>query len=461
MIDDDLVRAHRARALDPEHRSSAAPRRTRTRSFRRARRSTRSTRACRHRGRRDGRFAALTGRQYHLFDYDGAPDAERVVVLMGSGAETARETVKALCARGEKVGVLQVRLYRPFAADAFPRTRCPQRCAPSPCSNRPRSPAPPASRSIWTSSPTLAQALRQRRSGASMPRVIGGRYGLSSKDFTPAMAKAVFDELQARQPAVRTNSFTVGIDDDVSHTSLPSIQLHDRTDRGHRAVFYGLGADGTVGANKNTREDHRRGRRTLRPGLFRLRFAQIRRADDLASALRARADPRTLPDRLGQLRGLPPVRFSRAARHAARGRARRGVPAQQPLRPRRGLGPTARSVQQQIIDKKLRFFVIDASSVARESGLGTRINTDPADLLLRDLWRAAARRRRCGTSRTRSRRATAERARRWSQRISPRSTPPWRICHEVSVPANRDQRSEICRRSSRLARPTSCSASPR
>ena len=131
------------------------------------------------------RFARLTGRQYHLFDYDGPADAERVIVLMGSGAETARETAAALRARGEKVGVLQVRLYRPFSPRDLFSPRCRRRVAPSRCSSRPRSPARRASRCISTSSTTLAQAV-SRGKRAAMPLVIGGRYGLSSKDFTPA-----------------------------------------------------------------------------------------------------------------------------------------------------------------------------------------------------------------------------------------------------------------------------------
>ena len=166
--------------------------------------------------RRWTRFAALTGRQYRLFDYDGPPDAERVVVLMGSGAETARETASGLAMRGgEKVGVLQVRLYRPFAADAF-LAALPPTCRAIAVIEQTKEPGAPGEPLYLDVVAALAQAVAGGARG-TMPRVIGGRYGLSSKDFNPAMAKAVFDELAQPEPR---NGFTVGINDDVSHTSL-------------------------------------------------------------------------------------------------------------------------------------------------------------------------------------------------------------------------------------------------
>jgi pyruvate-ferredoxin/flavodoxin oxidoreductase len=194
------------------------------------------------------RFAGLTGRQYHLVDYHGAPDADRVVVLMGSGAGAVREAVDALNAAGERVGLLTLRLFRPFPTEQLlaalpPSTRTVvvlDRC------KEPGAPFEPLHLDVlsamWHSDPTH-WADEQR------PRVIGGRYGLSSKEFTPAMAKAVFDEASLSSPK---NSFTIGIVDDVSHSSLPW-DPEFRTDHAKvRAVFYGLGSDGTVGANKNT-----------------------------------------------------------------------------------------------------------------------------------------------------------------------------------------------------------------
>jgi pyruvate-ferredoxin/flavodoxin oxidoreductase len=194
------------------------------------------------------RFAQRTGRAYRLFDYYGAPDAERVVILMGSGAGAAEETVEVLQARGEKVGMLKVRLFRPFAAETFlaalPRTV--KSIAVLDRTKEPGAIGEPLYQDV------LSVYAERIACGVatSMPRVIGGRYGLSSKEFTPAMVKGVFDELNK---AEQKNHFTVGIHDDVSHTSLdfdPDFSTeHPRT---VRALFYGLGSDGTVGANKNS-----------------------------------------------------------------------------------------------------------------------------------------------------------------------------------------------------------------
>src|SRR4051812_2208275 len=194
------------------------------------------------------KLAALTGREYHLVDYHGAPDAERVIVLMGSGAGAVKETVDALCAADERVGVAVVRLFRPFPTDALlaalpPSTRT---VVVLDRTKEPGAPFEPLHldvlSALWHSSPDAWADGR-------VPRVFGGRYGLSSKEFTPAMVKAVFDEAALESPR---NGFTVGIIDDVTHTSL-SVDPSFTTDHARvRAVFYGLGADGTVGANKNT-----------------------------------------------------------------------------------------------------------------------------------------------------------------------------------------------------------------
>ena len=198
-------------------------------------------------------LAAQVGRQYHLVDYHGAPDAERVIVLMGSGAGAVREAVDALCATGERVGLAVVRLYRPFPTEQLlaalpPSTRT---VVVLDRTKEPGAPFEPLHldvlAALWHSS---AQSWADGRT----PRVIGGRYGLSSKEFTPAMAKAVFDEalLGEGGPGEPRNGFTVGIIDDVSHTSLAWDPSFTTDHAKVRAVFYGLGADGTVGANKNT-----------------------------------------------------------------------------------------------------------------------------------------------------------------------------------------------------------------
>ncbi|HAJ92413.1 MAG TPA: pyruvate:ferredoxin (flavodoxin) oxidoreductase, partial [Gammaproteobacteria bacterium] len=202
------------------------------------------------------RFAALTGRAYQLFDYVGADDAERVIVLMGSGAETAEETVDYLNAQGEKTGLIKVRLFRPFDAEtllnALPSTA--HSIAVLDRTKEPGADGEPLYKDIVTA---LAQHIitgkhtGNQHKPRQLPTIIGGRYGLSSKEFTPAMVKAVFDELGKPQPK---NHFTVGIHDDVTHNSLDwdeNFRTDAHTDT-FQAVFYGLGSDGTVSANKNS-----------------------------------------------------------------------------------------------------------------------------------------------------------------------------------------------------------------
>ena len=189
-------------------------------------------------------FATLTGRRYQIYQYHGAPDAERVIILMGSGCETAHETVSYLTAQGEKVGVLKVRLYRPFDAaelmKALPETV--QAIAVLDRTKEPGAPGEPLYLDVIQAVSHLADSAK--------PKVIGGRYGLSSKEFTPAMVKAIFDNLSQADPK---NHFTVGIYDDVTFTSLewdPNFTIEP--DEVVRGIFYGLGSDGTVGANKNS-----------------------------------------------------------------------------------------------------------------------------------------------------------------------------------------------------------------
>src|SRR6516164_9744243 len=216
MIDDDLVRAHRARALNPEHPSVRGTAQNPD-TFFQARETVNPFYAAVPAIVQSAmdRFAALTGRQHHLFEYDGPPDAERIVVAMGTGAETARETAAWLRNSDEKLGVVQVRLFRPFSSQAFLAV-LPNTCRAIAGIEQTKEPGA-------LGEPLYLDVIASLASGVaagtwpSMPRVIGGRYGLSSKDFTPAMARAVFDELAKPQPK---NGFTVGIDDDVSHTSL-------------------------------------------------------------------------------------------------------------------------------------------------------------------------------------------------------------------------------------------------
>lgn len=193
------------------------------------------------------RFAARTGRGYHLFDYEGAPDAERVIVMMGSGSGAVEEVVENMLEQKEKVGLLKVRLFRPFDAAALVAA-LPKTTAVIAVLDRTKEPGSlgePLYLDVLTSLYECGVTQQQRG-----PRVIGGRYGLSSKEFTPAMAKAVFDEMKKAAPR---NHFTIGIHDDVTHTSLEyDSQFSTEDPRTVRALFYGLGSDGTVGANKNS-----------------------------------------------------------------------------------------------------------------------------------------------------------------------------------------------------------------
>jgi len=372
MIRDDLVRAHRERALNPEHafiRGTAhnpdtyfQARETVNPYYARVPSIVQSAME---------RFAELTGRAYRLFEYHGPPDAERVVVLMGSGAETTRETAEHLAGLGERVGVLQVRLYRPFSAEHF-LDALPETCTSVAVLEQTKEPGAPGEPLYLDVATTLAQAVM---SGLrkTLPRVIGGRYGLGSKNFNPAQAKAVFDELKKTDPK---RGFSVGIEDDVCGLSLPvdtafSIEPPDV----RRALFFGLGADGTVGANKNSvkilaadpalyaqgyfvYDSHKSGAQTI----SHLRFGRrpIRSPYLIESAHFIACHQTSLIDRVDVLRlAADDGTFLLNTPHGAEA----------------AWGRLPSVMQRQILEKRLRFFVIDASKVAREAGLAGRVNT--------------------------------------------------------------------------------------
>lgn len=372
MIDDDLVRAHRARALNPEApfiRGTAHNPDT----FFQARESVTPFYAALPAIVQQSmdRFAALTGRQYHLFDYSGAPDAERVVVLMGSGAETAAAVARVLAARGEAVGVLQVRLFRPFSA-AHLLAALPATCTRVTVLEQAKEPGGCGEPLYLDVVATLAQAFG-RGERASMPLVTGGRYGLGSKNFSPAMAKAVFDALLADQPK---NSYTVGIVDDVSHSSLAwdsTFQLGagDEVD----AVFYGLGADGTVGANKNSAKIL---------GEDAGRFAQAyfvydshKSGAQTVSHLRFGALPIHAPYLIERAGFVACHQFHFLLRQDLLAIAAPGAIflLNTVYGPEEVWDHLPLPVQQQILDKKLQLHVIDASLAAREAGLPGLTNT--------------------------------------------------------------------------------------
>jgi pyruvate-ferredoxin/flavodoxin oxidoreductase len=367
MIDDDLVIRHRARALTPDApvvRGTAHNPDT----FFQARESVNPFHA-----RVPGivqaamdRFAAMTGRQYRLFDYEGPADAERAVVLMGSGAETARDTAAALRGRGEKVGVLTVRLYRPFDAAAFAAAMPPgvRAIAVLEQTKEPGASGEPLYLDVVT---TLAQ------SGRPMPRVIGGRYGLSSKDFSPQLAKAVFDELRKPEPK---NGFTVGITDDVGHTSLApdntfTLPVDDLTE----AVFYGLGADGTVGANKNSVKIIAEDAGLYAQGYF--VYDSHKSGAQTVSHLRFGKKPIRAPYLIRHANFVACHQFGFVERIDVLRLAAPGAVflLNSPYGADEVWDHLPRSMQQTIIDRRLRFFVIDASRAAMQVGLRGRTNT--------------------------------------------------------------------------------------
>ncbi|PHN07458.1 pyruvate:ferredoxin (flavodoxin) oxidoreductase [Flavilitoribacter nigricans] len=317
------------------------------------------------------RFGDLTGRSYHLFEYTGAPDAERVIILMGSGAHTAAQTAEFLAAKGKKVGVVQVRLYRPFSIrhllEAIPATV--RKIAVLDRTKEPGAIGEPLYQDV------LAAYMEDMQDGGltAIPRIVGGRYGLSSKEFTPAMVRGIFEELNKEQPK---NHFTIGIQDDVTHTSLPydpEFELVDPTMT--QALFFGLGADGTVGANKNSikiigghtdlyaqgyfvYDSKKSGAKTV----SHLRFGKnpirspylIRRADFIA------CHKYNFIDKVEMLAfAKPGATFLLNSPFGAD-----EVWAQLP-----------RSVQAAILEKQLKFYVIDASKVAQQARMGARINT--------------------------------------------------------------------------------------
>jgi pyruvate-ferredoxin/flavodoxin oxidoreductase len=374
MIDEELVRAHRARGLSPDHPTIRGTAQNPDVYFQARETVNRYYQECPHIVQQTmDRFGALTGRRYHLFDYAGAPDAERVIVLMGSGAETARMTAAALAARGEKVGVLTVRLYRPFAVEDFVAA------------------LPPSTRSITALDRTkepgsvgeplyldvVAALAEAHASGvahfACAPQVIGGRYGLSSKEFTPAMVKGIFDELCLERPK---RHFTIGITDDVTHTSLahdPAFSIEDSETV--RCVFWGLGSDGTVGANKNSIKIIGEETDNYSQGYF--VYDSKKSGSVTTSHLRFGPHPIHAPYLIEQAEFVACHQFSFLARIDVLKPAARGgvfllnsvydaesVWAHLPI-----------ETQQTIREKRLRFFVIDADRVARETGMGGRVNT--------------------------------------------------------------------------------------
>lgn len=392
LIQDEAVMAHRARALSPDHPVLRGTAQNPDVYFQ-ARETvnpyyqvcpTLTQKVMNH-------FAQLTGRQYHLYEYHGHPKAERVIVLMGSGCETVHETVDALNTQGAKVGVIKVRLYRPWDAQRFiaalplttqaiailDRTKEPGSLGEPlyldvlstlqeywPLPHRPTALSPPSS------NPQLnTQNLKLK----TPPKAVGGRYGLSSKEFTPAMVKGIFDNLATNNPK---NHFTVGINDDVTHTSLsydPSFSTE--SDQGMRAIFYGLGSDGTVGANKNLIKIIGEHTDNYAQGYF--VYDSKKSGSVTVSHLRFGPEPIRATYLIKQANFVACHQWDFLEKldvlKAAQSRAT--VLLNSPYPSRMIWERLPSHAQQQIYQKHLRLYNINANQVARAAGMGGRINT--------------------------------------------------------------------------------------
>jgi pyruvate-ferredoxin/flavodoxin oxidoreductase len=372
MLDPDLIRAHRDRGLNPDKpfirgtaqnpdvyfqgRETVNPFYARLPAIVQAAMD---------------RFAALTGRQYHLFDYYGHPEAERVAVIIGSGGQTLRETVDYLQRQGEKVGVVLVRLCLPFAAEAFLAV-LPKTVRSVAVLDRTKLPGSVGEPLYGDVVAILAEAWGNGVL-SSLPRIVGGRYGLSSKEFTPAMAKAVLDELKKETPK---NHFTVGIKDDVSHTSLdydPGFDIEP--DEVVRALFIGLGADGTVGANKNSIKIIGESTPLHAQGYF--VYDSKKSGSRTVSHVRFGPNPIQSPYLIRSAGFIGCHQFNFVEKMDVLEFAKPGATflLDSPYGPDEVWDKLPRTLQREIIDKNIAFYVIDASKVARETGMGNRTNT--------------------------------------------------------------------------------------
>jgi pyruvate-ferredoxin/flavodoxin oxidoreductase len=319
------------------------------------------------------KFAKIVGRQYKLYDYEGAKDAEKVIVIMGSGCETSHEVIECLTAKGEKIGLLKVRLFHPIDAKAFVEAlpTSVKKIAVLDRTKEPGSIGEPLYMAVRTA------ICEMQESGVAKfkenPRIVGGRYGLGSAEFTPGMVKAIFDNLDKKGPK---NHFTVGINDDVMNTSLEyDAGFTTEGNETYRAIFYGLGSDGTVGANKNTIKIIADGTDKFAQGYF--EYDSKKAGTLTASHLRFGPSQIRAPYLITKANFVACHNFSFLPKYDMLKNAVEGGIFL--LTSEYGADEVWQHipgrVQKQIVDKKLKFYVIDAIKIAEELGLGARINT--------------------------------------------------------------------------------------
>ena len=372
LVPEDLVREHRQRALSPEHPYI---------------RGTAQNPDTYFQGRESANpyynavpgivsesmdaFAGLTGRRYHLVDYYGAPDAERVTVIMGSGAHTVRSTVAHLVAQGEKVGVVQIRLYRPFPVDEV-LAAIPASARVVAVLDRTKEPGAGGEPLFLDIAAAMGEAYAAGRL-QHLPTLVGGRYGLSSKEFTPAMVAGIYDELALPSPRPR---FTIGINDDVTHLSLPydaSLDLEDPATL--RAVFYGLGSDGTVGANKNSVKIIGAIEGTYAQGYY--VYDSKKSGSRTVSHLRFGPNPIEAPYLVSKAGFIGVHHWSILERVDVLEFARPGtiLLVNTPYDASETFAHLPEPMQEKIIALGVELWAIDANLVARKAGMGRRTNT--------------------------------------------------------------------------------------
>ncbi len=372
LLPEDLVSQHRLRALSPDHPTIKGTSQNPDVFFQS--RETINKYYLAAPGivqKQMDKFAEVMGRSYHLFDYIGHPEAERVVVIMGTGAEVVHETVDELVGRGEKIGLIKVRLYRPFASEAFVAA-LPSTVKKIAVLDRTKEPGGVGEPMYTDVQSALSEAYDNNWTRPSeRPVVVGGRYGLGSAEFNPPMAKAVFDNLKNDAPK---NHFTVGIKDDVTMTSLEPDYSFDLEGDNFRGLFYGLGADGTVGANKNSIKIIGENTDNYAQGYF--VYDSKKAGAVTVSHVRFGKKLIRKPYLIGSAQFVACHNFSFLEKYDMLSRLCEGGTflLNAPFGPDRVWDELPNEVQKQLIEKRASFYVIDAIALARGLGLGARIN---------------------------------------------------------------------------------------
>ena len=373
MLDEDLIIAHRKRALTPDNPVMRGTAQNPDVYFQGRETVNPFYNACPAIVQKYmDKFAKLTGRQYHLFDYVGAPDAEKVIIMMGSGSQAAEETVDYLTSKGEKVGLLKVRLYRPFSIDYFIQA-LPETVKSIAVLDRTKEPGASGEPLYLDIVNAISEKYMAGELKFAYPKIVGGRYGLSSKEFTPAMVKAVFDNLSKEKPKAH---FTIGIIEDVTNSSLdfdPTFSVE--AEETFRGKFYGLGADGTVGANKNSIKIIGEGTDYYAQGYFvydskksgsttvsHLRFGpkEIKSTYLINKAHFIASHQQVFLEQWDMLKDASEGATFLLNTKVDKEHVWDSLP---------------EKVQRDLIDKKMKFWIIDAYKVANETGMGVRINT--------------------------------------------------------------------------------------